>query len=53
MAYALAGAGDVIENQGDLQAARNSYQESLDLCKEIGDKQSRCGNRTVLSAVVD
>jgi tetratricopeptide (TPR) repeat protein len=35
VAYALAGAGDVLEDQGDLQAACNSYQGSLALCDGI------------------
>ena len=30
----------MLADQGDLQAARNSYQESLALCKELGDKQA-------------
>jgi eukaryotic-like serine/threonine-protein kinase len=40
VAYALAGAGDVLADLGDLQTARNSHQESLALCKELRDKRA-------------
>jgi Flp pilus assembly protein TadD len=39
-AYALSGVGDVLADRGDLAAARKSYEESLALRKQMGEKQT-------------
>jgi ATP/maltotriose-dependent transcriptional regulator MalT len=39
IAYVLNGVGDVLTDRGDLTAARKSYEESLEIRKQIGEKQ--------------
>ncbi len=48
---ALIGAGTLAWGQGDLQAARSCFEESLALCRDLGDKQGSANALSSLGAV--
>jgi len=51
IAYVLNGEGDVLLDRGDLAAARKSYEESLALRKQAGEKQMAAETETALALV--
>src|SRR5579884_3387347 len=53
MAYSLSGLGNVAQAQGDILAARRYYEESLGLCRELGQRNGVAYVLVILGSVAE